>query len=231
MPLTGNMRQLRGWATHVQSLGKPNGPKQVAIAKAVGHEVRELLKKQFATGTGPEGPWKRTVRGEPALISRKLPGDFKTSAVASGVFVSSRIPWLRAHHEGHTFPARSAGGQALFFNKKGRFVSRQRYAGAQHLAGRKMAQLQGALNLLSAVGPSGVGLSPKAAARKATSIRRQLAKLSMGTGFEATARRHTIRARVLARRPVYPDDMRRGIWGQAIARGFTKAAAGFGVLR
>lgn len=230
MPLTGDLRRLRGWALHVQSLGKPNGAKQKAIASAVGKEVRELLKKQFTSGVGPEGPWKRTVRGKPALVSRKLPGDFKTSAVAGGVFVSSRIPWLRAHHEGHTFPARQAGGQALFFNKKGRFISGQRYRGAQFLAQRKMNQLTGELRAWTTLGLSQRGATPQSVARRIASIRRQLARLAMGTGFEATARKHTIRARVLAIRRIYPDDMRRGVWGQAIARGFNKAAAAF-VLR
>ncbi len=217
MPLTGDLRRLRGWALHVQSLGKPNGAKQVAIAKAVGAEVRDLLKKQFASGVGPEGPWKRTVRGRPALVSRKLPGDFKTSAVASGVFVSSRIPWLRAHHEGHTFPARHvAGGRELFFNRKGRFRSRQSFEGAQYQARIRMHAIR--LKM--------VGATPAQRRR----YQAQLDRLAVSSGFVATQRSHSVRARVLPMRRIYPDDMRRGAWGQAIARGFNKAAAAF-VLR
>lgn len=217
MPLTGDLRRLRGWALHIQSLGKPNGAKQQAIAKAVGYEVRELLKQEFSGGVGPDGEWKRTVRGKPALISRKLPGDFKTSAVAGGVFVSSRIPWLRAHHEGHTFPARSvAGGRELFFNRKGRFRSRQSFAGSQYQARIKMHAIR--LKM--------VGATPAQVRR----YQRQLERLALSSGFVAKQRAHSIRARVLPRRRIYPDDMRRGIWGQAIARGFNKAAASF-VLR
>ena len=124
MPLTGDLSRLKGWAAHVQSLGKPNGAPRRAIAKAVGDEVRGLLKKEFTTGTSPTGArWTPKKNGKPALISRKLPGDFKTSPVASGVFTSSRIKWLRAHHEGHIFAARS---QVLTFSKKGRLLSAKR---------------------------------------------------------------------------------------------------------
>lgn len=124
MPVSGDIRRLKGWGAHVKSLGKPNGPPQRAIAKAVGNEIRGLLKEEFARGIGPDGrPWKLTKRGRPALISKKLPGDFKTSPVANGVFTSSRVKWLRAHHEGHVFPARS---QVLTFSKKGRLLSEKR---------------------------------------------------------------------------------------------------------
>lgn len=120
MPLTGPTDRLKGWAAHVASLGKPNGGPQKAIAKAVGQQVREQLKKQFATGTGPTGAkWKETKEGKPALISRKLPYDFTCSPVAKGVFGSSRIPWLRAHHEGHVFPKRE---QRLTFKANGRLA-------------------------------------------------------------------------------------------------------------
>lgn len=124
MPLTGDTRRLRGWSAHVASLGKPNGAPQRAIAKAAGEAGREQLRKQFASGTGPDGrAWEKTKRGKPALVSKRLPGDFKSEPVARGVLFLSRIKWLRAHHEGHVFPARS---QALTFSKRGRLLSEKK---------------------------------------------------------------------------------------------------------
>lgn len=124
MPLAGDLRRLKGWAAHVATLGTPNSAPQRAIAAEVGRAVRGVLKQQFSTGTSPTGqPWQPKVNGKPALISKKLPGDFTTSPVAKGVFTTSRIPWLRAHHEGHVFPPRqSAGGHSLWFDQNNRVI-------------------------------------------------------------------------------------------------------------
>jgi hypothetical protein len=129
MPLTGPFKRLPAMAREIEKLGKPASPAQKAIAKAVVKEVRAVLTEQFATGTGPDGKaWKRTKRGKLALVSRKLPRDFVGTAVAKGVAFVSRVPWLIAHHRGHTFAKRT---QTLTFSKKGRLLSEKRQARAK----------------------------------------------------------------------------------------------------
>jgi len=129
MPLTGPFKRLPAMAREIEKLGKPGSPAQKAIAKAVVVEVRAVLTEQFATGTGPDGrEWKRTKRGKLALVSRKLPYDFRGVPVAKGASFFSRIPWMIAHHRGHTFPKRT---QTLTFSAKGKLLSAKRQARAR----------------------------------------------------------------------------------------------------
>jgi hypothetical protein len=123
MALTGDFDELRALRASMRELGLTSGRAQRDIAKAVAAEVKGLLKQEFATGEGPDGAWARTVRGKQALQSKRLAaGDFQDKPIEGGVEFVSKVSWLRAHQEGHTWPARSAGGQSLFFNNKGRLL-------------------------------------------------------------------------------------------------------------
>lgn len=160
MPLTGDFAKLRKLKAAMAELARPDGKPQRDVGRQVVREVRVELREQFGGGFGPYGAWEKTKRGRPALLSRKLPQDFRGKTVPGGVKFTTRIPWLRAHHEGHVFPAHQTGGQPLFFNERGRLLR---------------------LGKLSARG-----------------LRTKFVQ-------ERRARQHTVGARVLPRRPMYPE--------------------------
>src|SRR5689334_25438613 len=100
------------------------------MATQVGRNIREELKQEFAEGAGPYGAWQRTVRGRAALVSKKIPYAFTFRVDRGEVQFVGRSPrgWLKAQHEGHTFPARqvAANRQHLSFNSKGKLVAERR---------------------------------------------------------------------------------------------------------
>jgi hypothetical protein len=124
VPVTGDLAKAKALARNLRDLADPKGRAQQEISREIVREVRGLLREQFAAGVGPYGMWPLTVRGKPALVSRKLPQDFRGEPVPGGVrfWWGGRARWIRAHHEGHVFPARQAGGQSLFFNEKGQLL-------------------------------------------------------------------------------------------------------------
>src|SRR5690349_19485394 len=123
MALTGDFNEVSAVRASMRELGLTSGRAQRDIAKEVAKEVRGLLRAEFASGEGTEGAWARTVRGKQALQSKRLAGgDFQDTAIPGGVEFVSKIDWLQAHQEGHTWAAREAGGQSLFLNEKGRVL-------------------------------------------------------------------------------------------------------------
>ena len=111
-------------AREIEKLGKPRSDVRDKIARAVVVEVRGVLREQFGNGTSPDGtPWQVTKRGKPALLSKKLPQDFAGVPTDVGASFFSRVPWLKAHHDGHVFPART---QVLTFNQKGKLARRSK---------------------------------------------------------------------------------------------------------
>src|SRR5688572_28526526 len=128
MGFSGPFGRLRQLQKELRDLADPRGRGQQEVARQVVREVRGVLKEQFAAGEGSDGPWARTKDGRPALVSRKLPQDFRGKPVPSGARFSSRISWLRAHHEGHTFGAQevAANQRFLTFDRYGRLVRASR---------------------------------------------------------------------------------------------------------
>ena len=161
-------------------------------------EVRGVLHEQFAKGIGPDGSaWKATKRNRPALISKKIPNSVGFYAVEKGVGFKMRIDWLEAHHRGHTFPARSGGGQKLRFTAKGKLDTAGRFA--KRTAGAEIGyEKDGYRSFVKAVGKK----------------RRQ-----KFVGFETLTAAHSIRARVLPARPIFPETSIPARWGAAINRG------------
>jgi hypothetical protein len=178
MPLTGDFSKLKKLKRAMADLGRKDGSAQREVGRQVVREVRGVLREQFAEGTGPYGTWERTKRGRPALVSRKLPQDFRGSTIPGGVKFTSRVTWLRAHHQGHTFPAQQVAAQSRFltFDKRGRLIRRSR------IFNKKTGQ-----------------------------VRRGVS--------QTFAREHSIGARVLPRRPIYPDRGMSPRWAQRINAG------------
>jgi hypothetical protein len=129
MALTGDFGKLHKLAASIAALGKANGAAQRDTTWEVVKKVRVVLREQFETGSGPYGFWDRTKRGQAALVSNQLDRDFRGQPVPGGAYFFSRLPWLRTHHEGHTFPSRSVGDrqQVLRFDKKGRLRSKKSF--------------------------------------------------------------------------------------------------------
>jgi hypothetical protein len=131
MPLTGNFAGLRRLRRGLESVAEPEGAGRTDLVEGVQAEVKELLAEEFEKGIGPTGePWQETVRGKPALVSRKLVGAF-SSRIDRGIVRftgKSKRDMLLAHQFGHTFPARkvAAEKQHLSFNSKGKLVAARR---------------------------------------------------------------------------------------------------------
>lgn len=118
MPLTSPDAALRKLQRSMNQL--VTGP---ALLRGVQGEVKKLLADEFRSSVGPDGAaWQQTVRGTPALVSRKLANVFTSEIAARAVSFHGRLDWLEAHQEGHTFAARAAGGQALIFGRDGKLV-------------------------------------------------------------------------------------------------------------
>jgi hypothetical protein len=152
--LTGDFAGLRKLGRGMVGLAAPGGAGNDLLLAAVSGEVKGLLKEQFAQGTDPSGdPLELTKRGQPALVSKKLPGAFTSRIDQGAVRFFGRVgrEWLDAHQLGHSFPPRAGGGQSLFFNESGhllrlgalskrglrtKFVSER--VARQHVVGRRV---------------------------------------------------------------------------------------------
>lgn len=132
MAFRGNTAVLRGLARQFDGLGNPRGPARQRVMLAVKPQIIGVLRDQFSRSIDPdETDWQETSRGRPALLSRskQLPNSFAIR-VDQGVLAGiSRIPrdWLRAHHEGHVFPARTTKSSVMRFNSKGRLISKSSF--------------------------------------------------------------------------------------------------------
>lgn len=121
---SGDFDKLKRLARSVEQLADPNGRPQRTIARKVITELRTgPLREQYRTGIGPEGAWQpRKADGRPALVSRKLPTLVRGRPVRGGAVFEWRSAIMKAHHEGHVFPARRGGGQSLFYDERGRLI-------------------------------------------------------------------------------------------------------------
>lgn len=130
MGLTGNFAGVRALRRAVRDLSQPDGRAVQDIAKGVKAEVDEVIREEFASGDGPDGPWQKTARGKAALVSRKLPNAFRARFDQGVLQYTAKVPrgWLLTQHEGHTFPARKVAAlkHYLSFNSKGRLVAERR---------------------------------------------------------------------------------------------------------
>jgi hypothetical protein len=154
--LTGNFAGFRELRKAIRDLSKPDGRAVQDIAKNVKAEVDVVIRDEFASGEGPDGPWQKTARGRVALISRKLPNAFRSRFDQGVLRYTAKVPrgWLLTQHEGHAFPARKVAAlkRYLSFNSKGKLVAErrifdkkgnvrrgafQRFAGA-HTVGRRV---------------------------------------------------------------------------------------------
>lgn len=116
MPLTGNTAGVRRLRRDVETLAQ--GEVLLVDMKS---EVKGLIVEQFAKSIAPDGsPLQETVRGKPALVSRKLPNAF-AGRIDRGVlrFVAkSKRDLLEGHQAGHVFKARQVGAQKQFLTFK-----------------------------------------------------------------------------------------------------------------
>jgi len=187
---------------------------KLEVHKAVAVAVKELLTDQFAYGIDPYGkpqpPAKRRFTG---LVSEKLPRAIKVTPDANGVagvgeLKSSgvsrrraaqgkvappprpRRQWLMAHQKGHVFPARTVEGQRRFFDAKGKRVAAARFKALTSKAGRR------------------VTIGAREAYWQESKNRARL------KGRILNVRRHTIRARVLVPRLIYPEPKMGARWGK-----------------
>jgi hypothetical protein len=128
MPMEGRAEALSAIEKLIRDIGDPSGEFQTRYVAKVVASVREILREEFATGEGPYGKWQPTASGKPALISKKLPQAFTGEPAPGGAVFYSRIPWLRAHHTGHVFAARTVGEnkQFLSFSKQGKLVAERK---------------------------------------------------------------------------------------------------------
>lgn len=109
------------------ALARRDSSAQRTVLKPVTTRVRDQVQHQLTTGVGPDGrAQRRTKTGRTALVSRKIARTFKAIVVPLGVRVTSIISWLRAHHEGHVFPARKGRRNLLSYDRRGRLLSRAR---------------------------------------------------------------------------------------------------------
>lgn len=144
MGFTGDFAGISVWRRKMLDLANVNGKAQQEIARAVAREVKGVLRQEFTDGEGPEGKWAPTVRGKPALESRKLPNAF-TWRFDRGVlrFVGRvKRDWLTAHQEGHEFPARSVGENQRFLTfKNGKLIKNRRALNRKGQAVRGVVQV------------------------------------------------------------------------------------------
>jgi hypothetical protein len=131
MPVTVPETSLRHARASFRSLASPDGAERRGMVKGVQGEVKLLLKEQFTKGIGPDGaPLQETVKGDPALVSRKLANIFQAQLERGVLHFSakSKRDMLTAHNSGYIFPARqrAANQQFLTFNSRGRLTKNSR---------------------------------------------------------------------------------------------------------
>lgn len=196
MGLTGDFDKLARLGANVKRLGQVEGSAQKLIASAAIAQIKVVVREEFAFGRGPYGAWKRTVRGRSALISSKLPTTLRGTIIPGGARFEFRNDWLRAHHEGHVFPQRNSTGQSLYF-KSGRLTSAAKYAKAVESYTAKR-----------------VGRHYRA------SVRGQKAPKDLKRNFSSKLLApHTIGARTLPARPIYPTGSPPQRWADALNTG------------
>lgn len=126
MPFTSDPRW-KAFQRHLRDLSKTGGSAQEGVLRPIKKRVQAQVRSQLATGTGPDGtPQRKTKRGKPALLSRKIAGTVYVKTIPGGVQGTSEIEWLETHQKGHTFPARRSAGQILTFSRRGRLLSGRR---------------------------------------------------------------------------------------------------------
>jgi len=124
MALTGDFDGLRRLRADMGKLATGTD-----LLRGIDREVKGLLKEEFASGKGPYGSWRPTVRGRQALQSKKLPQAFKSEIGPTGLRYSakSKRDLLTAHQEGHEFPARKrAANQQFLTFKNGKLIKNSR---------------------------------------------------------------------------------------------------------
>lgn len=126
MGLTGDFAGLERLR---HSLGR--GQLEAAVLRGIKQQGLVLLKHEFATSTSATGaPFEKTVRGKPALVSKKLPQAFEATMAANSVKFVGRVSrdWLDVLETGHVFEERRVGEkqQYLSFNRRGRLVRESR---------------------------------------------------------------------------------------------------------
>lgn len=207
MPLDGDFKGLEKVQAKMQDLADVGGAAHRDVGRAVGKEVQGLEREQFEQGIAPSGePWRAKKTGGLALQSRRLGSSFTTEVMAGRLIGRFKIAWLSAHHEGHIFPPRRAGGQQLYFTKRGRLTTAKKFARRLRSAQDKAIAARGVLD--------------------DKRFQRRLARLAKGVGFVRETKQHGIRARILPARPLYPTGALPPRWQERIGRGVTA-----GVLR
>jgi len=131
MPLTGDFDRLKRIAREMASMARTDGAGQKTLLRGVKQQVTLVLKEEFRTSTDPSGAhWKNTVRGQPAMQSKKLPQAFELELVDGAVkgVGKSKRDLLEALDQGHEFAARqvAANKQYLSFNRQGKLVKEGR---------------------------------------------------------------------------------------------------------
>jgi hypothetical protein len=128
MPVTGDFAKLDKLAGKMSALADGKG---AGLFPPINRGLKATLREEFTRSVDPSGrTWPLTVKGRPALVSRKLPNAFAFAA-RDGYIVGvgkSRRDMLSAHQEGHTFRARQVGALKAFltFDKNGRLISKKR---------------------------------------------------------------------------------------------------------
>lgn len=145
MPLTGDVARFGVIRNEMLSLARGDGAAQKKLLAGVKQQVTLLLKTEFSSSVDPSGTeWQRTVRGRPALVSKKLPQAFELELVDGAVrgVGKSKRDLLLAHQEGATFKARNVAAQKqyLTFDKRGRLIKSKRALNKQGEARRGVHQ-------------------------------------------------------------------------------------------
>lgn len=128
MPLTGDVAKLGKLAGKMRTLADGKG---AGLFPPIKQAMKATLREEFARSIDPSGrTWKPTVKGRPALVSKKLPNAFDFAArdgYIVGVGVSKR-DMLTAHQSGHTWRERQVGALKSFltFDKNGRVIANRR---------------------------------------------------------------------------------------------------------
>jgi len=143
MPLTGDFEKLHRLVDGVASLAR--GTEKQRLTSKVRGSVRTLLNDEFRRGVGPDGtPWKKTVRGLAALVSRKLAQAWMATLLPNGVRFTAKTSRdiLDAHQQGETFAARAVASHRQFstFDKLGRMVRTSRALNKKGEARRGVTQ-------------------------------------------------------------------------------------------
>jgi hypothetical protein len=118
-------------ARDMHALGTPNSAEQQRLFEPMKRFIKGVVREEFTRSVDPSGrTWKETVRGKPALVSKKLPNAFLFAA-RDGSIVGvgkSKRDMLEAHQTGYTFRARQVAAlkQFLTFDKHGRLIGKKR---------------------------------------------------------------------------------------------------------